>query len=545
MPFAKSLGLFAASHFILLLGTATCSPRAAVDEKVRTALQQNQQATVLVKLREQSLAQTATPAERALQIQQLQNTVLSALNAQDFQLRYRYQTVPGFSGTLFASGLQKLLAHPEVERITLDEQGQGGMLESLPAIKADLAHNLGFNGEGITVGVLDSGVDLNHPDLKNDVVYQYHFLNQGASVGPGAQDQHGHGTNVTGIIASDGTVAPRGVAPKAKIVAIQILNQNNSGFVSDWIAGVDHIVANDAALKVRVINMSLVTNALYSGSDCDNAQNLFAAAVNAANDLGIVVFACAGNNGSTTAMTAPACLSGAVSVGAVYDADLGREPNSGTYRNLFGSSWPDCADAATSLQTVACFTNRTPKVALVAPGSLITSTGLGGGRSTFIGTSQAAPHAAGVAALMLQKNPALQPAAIISILKNSPVKVHDPSTNLNFPFLNALEALNQITRVTASPKLPPHTFTLEQNFPNPLPAANAAAMIKYSLPQAAMVTLSIFNLVGQEIKKLVHTYQPAGAHQVAFAANELGPGVYFYLLQAGAFRQTRKLVVLD
>jgi len=458
MPFAKNFSFFAAFHFILLIGTATCSPRAAVDDKVRNALQQNQQATVLVRLREQSLAKSAAPAERAQQIQQLQNTVLSALNEQDFQ---------------------------------------------------------------------------------------YHFLNQGRDVGSGAQDQHGHGTNVTGIIASDGTVAPRGVAPKAKIVAIQILDRNNSGWVSDWIAGVDHIVANNAALKVRAINMSLVTNALYSGSNCDNAQNLFAAAVNAANNLGIVVFACAGNNGSTTAMTAPACLSGAVSVGAVYDADLGREPNSGTYRNLFGSSWPDCADATTSLQTVTCFTNRTPKVALVAPGSLITSTGLGGGRSTFIGTSQASPRAAGVAALMLQKNPALQPAAIISIMKNSSVKVHDPGTNLNFPFLNALEALNQITPVTASPKLSPHNFTLEQNFPNPLRAVNATTMIKYSLPQATVVTLSIFNLFGQEIKKIVHAYQAAGAHEVAFAANELGPGVYFYLLQAGTWRQTRKLVILD
>jgi len=548
MQLAKSLGLFAALHFILLVGTATCSPRTAVDEKVRAALQQNRQAVVIVKLRAQSLAKAATPEEKIQKIRQLQDAVLSALNEQDFQLRHRYETVPGFSGVLFESGLAKLRNQAEVESIALDEQGQGGMLQSVPAVKADVAHNLGFTGEGVIVGVLDSGVDLNHPDLKNDVVYQYHFLNQGASIGPGAQDQHGHGTNVTGIITSDGAIAPKGVAPKAKIVAIQILDRNNSGFVSDWIAGVDHIVANNATLKVKVINMSLATNALFTGSNCDNAQSLFAAAVNAANDAGIVIFACAGNNGSTTAMTAPACLSGCTSVGAVYDANLGREPDSGTYRTLFGNSWSDCADAVTSLQIVTCFTNRTPKVELVAPGAVITSTGLGGGQSAYYGTSQASPHAAGVAALLLQKNPTLARLSMISMMKNSTTKVNDPSTNLSFPFLNALEALSQITRIDAPRQSLPHPFTLAQNYPNPLrsPAsAYSTAIIKYSLPQPAVVTLSIFNLAGQEVKKLVQSHQSAGVHQIAFNGTNLAPGVYFYLLKAGSWRQARKMIVLD
>lgn len=537
----------AAALFLLLMGTVTCAPKADVDEKVQMALQEKQQATVLVKLREQSLAKNAAPVERMQQIQRLQEAVLSTLTAEDFQLRYRYQTVAGFSGVLFESGLQKLLTHPEVEKITLDESGQGGMLESVPAIKADIAYSLGFTGAGVTVGVLDSGVDLNHPDLKDDIVYQYHFLNQGQDVGAGAPDQHGHGTNVTGIITADGVVAPRGVAPKAKIVAIRILGPNNSGWVSDWIAGVDHIVANNEALNVQVINMSLVTNALYGGATCDNAQSLFAAAVNAAKNRGIAVFACAGNNGSTTTMTAPACLSGSIAVGAVYDSNLGREPNSGTYRNLYGSFWPDCADATTSLLTMTCFTNRTAKVDLVAPGCAITSTGLNGGLSTFVGTSQASPHAAGVAALVLQKNPALPPTAIVSLLKNSSVQVNDPGTNLSFSFLNALEALNQVTRVDGPVERLPQTFTLEQNFPNPLrttTASEATAIIRYALPQPAMVTLSIFNLVGQEVKKLIQTPQTAGVHQIAFDSRALAPGVYFYLLKAGSWRQTRKLVVV-
>ncbi|MFQ5824710.1 MAG: S8 family serine peptidase [bacterium] len=142
----------------------------------------------------------------------------------------------------------KLENHSEVESINLDLEGQGALFESVPAIQGDVVHNLGYTGDGINVGVLDSGVNFNHPDLSESIVHQYHFLNQGADVGSGAPDQHGHGSNVIGIITSDGTIASKGVAPDANIVAIRVLDQNNRGLVSDWIAGVNYIVANNATL---------------------------------------------------------------------------------------------------------------------------------------------------------------------------------------------------------------------------------------------------------------------------------------------------------
>jgi len=450
MPSLKIFGVVVALTLWLISGRATHGQKAEVDEMARQAIRQNGHATVLVKLNQQPL-KAPTQDERLRQIQQLEDSVLLGLNQQDLQLRYRYQTVPGFSALLFESGLLKLEKHPDVESIMMDREGRGGLLESVPAIQADIAHDWGFTGQGVNVAVLDSGVDLRHPDLKDDIVFEYHFLNQGADVGPGAQDQHGHGTNVTGIITSDGMIAPTGVAPRAKIVAIRVLDANASGWLSDWVAGVDYIVANNDTLNVKVINMSLVTFALYKGSHCDAALPLPATVFTAAHNSGAVIFVSSGNNGSTNSMSAPACLSGAVAVGAVYDSDLGREPDSGTYRTLFGNRWPDCADLTTSLQTLTCFTNRNEKLGLVAPGSRITSTGLGSRRSTFIGTSQASPHAAGVAALMLQKDPSLTPAAIIETMKNSSVRVDDPATELSFPLLNAAEALEQVPGPLVSP----------------------------------------------------------------------------------------------
>jgi subtilisin family serine protease len=443
MKAGRCLAVLIALLFLAASDSVTSWQQPHVAADLREAVDESGWAVALVKLREDGLEELGLE-KRIERIQTAQHSVLSQLSAQEFQLRYQYKTVPGFSGVLSKRGLAVLENNLEVESITMDAAVRGALLQSVPAIQADAVHNLGFTGEGVTVGVLDTGVDVNHPDLQNDIVYQYHFLNGGVDVGPGAQDLNGHGSNVTGIITSEGIVAPQGVAPKAKIVAIQILDRNSRGFTSDWVAGLDHITVNNESLHVKVINMSIVTDALYRDMNCDAQQTLMAAAANAAKNLGMVIFASSGNRGSTVSMGAPACLSGCTAVGAVYDSDLGREPNTGTYQSVFGSSWPACADAMASVQTVACFTNRNPKLEIVAPGVPITSAWIRGGVSTFTGTSQASPHAAAVAALMLQKDPSLTPDGIVSIMKNSSMQVFDSATGLRFPLLNALEALQHV-----------------------------------------------------------------------------------------------------
>ncbi|MFQ5772209.1 MAG: S8 family serine peptidase, partial [bacterium] len=517
-----------------------------VNDEVRSALRNSGNIMVLVKLKENTLTKTSQEHDQ-LQIERLQDSVLSGLTEADFQLRYRYKSVPGFSGILFASGLAKLTNHPQVESIAVDMSGQGGLAQSVPAVQADVVQNLGFTGKGVVVGVLDSGVNASHPDLNLAIVHQYHFLNQGTDVGPGANDQHSHGSNVAGIITSDGLIAPEGVAPDASIVAIRVLDRNNRGWVSDWIAGMDYIVANNAQLKVQIINMSLVTDAQYPGSNCDLSQSLFATIVNAAKNLGIIIFASSGNTGSTTSMTAPACLSAVTAVGAVYDSNLGREPNSGTYQSLFGGSWPDCADATTSTQILTCFTSRNTGLDLVAPGARITSVGLGQGTTTFRGTSQASPHAAGVAALMLEKDPSLTRTVIINILKSSATQVNDPQTGFNFPLLNALDAIGKVTEVSASSNKLPQSFILAQNFPNPLRSSGTAGnqtVIRYILSSPETVSLTFYDILGREVKRLVKGFQVAGEHQVTFRGQDLPNGVYFYQLTVGSFSKIRKLVVL-
>ena len=129
-------------------------------------------------------------------------------------------------------------------------------------------------------------------------------------------------------------------------------------------------------------------------------------------------------------MEAPACISSSVSVGATYDANFGGF-------SLFGCSEPTAPDK------VACFGNSGPGLKLFAPGAAITSAGAQG-TSTFFGTSQAAPHAAGTAALLLQARPSLTPDDVESALVRTGKPILDPRNGLTFPRLDAEAALASV-----------------------------------------------------------------------------------------------------
>jgi subtilisin family serine protease len=389
----------------------TIGAGAAVEPRVleELAASGDGRALVAVVLRSDDLPPGRDRAARNQAIRTRQERVLARLPAADFSIAYRYANVAGFTGRASAAAIAQLAGDIEVTSIGADEMGAGSFLNvSVPFIHATDVHTAGFTGEGITIAVLDSGIDTDHPDLADNVASgAFTFLGGGAIQVPGAEDDHGHGTNVSGIIASAGIIAPAGVAPDAHILPIKVLNQNNNGTLTDWIAGVDYVVSHHGDYdRLAAINMSLQTSPL-TACPCDASsavQQLLGAAILAARSAGIMVIACSGNHGSCTGLASPACLAGSIAVAAVYDQDLGVEPNFGTYFFNFGGSFANCADASSLPDTIACFSNRGACSSVAAPGRLITSTGEGGDTSTFTGTSQAAPHVTGVAALMAQKD---------------------------------------------------------------------------------------------------------------------------------------------
>ncbi|MBN2593459.1 MAG: S8 family serine peptidase [Sedimentisphaerales bacterium] len=456
---------------VLIMVLMMCTPGFALsgdkttgDQRIESAvhdeLQNNkgEPVYVVVLLEESPAAKaTRTLAKNQQAVKDVQRSVLQKLSLDEFAVVHIYDNFASMTGYVNQAGLAKLAADLHVRSVGLDVGGHGHLSVSVPFIGADQVHTeltQGYTGKGITVAVLDTGVDSDHPDLSDNIVAgSYTFLN--GSSGPGAEDDHGHGTNVAGIITSKGIVAHPGVAPDANILPIKVSDENNRfEYSSDVAAAVDYVVTHQADYRnLCVINMSLGTDRKFSECPCDNVnitwlQNL-KASLDAARDADITIFASTGNQGLTNEISAPACLSAVAAVVAVYDQNLGREPDSGTYNSRFGSSWPSTYDAETYPDLITIFSNRSGRNELAAPGRSIIAPGYGGGISNYTGTSQASAHCAGVAALMNEKAELLgismSPAQIVQTMKDTGRPTIDPAMTLPNPIrVDALAAVKAI-----------------------------------------------------------------------------------------------------
>ncbi len=203
------------------------------------------------------------------------------------------------------------------------------------------------------VAIIDTGIDLDHPDLQANIKGSYNAIDPTIS----ADDDHGHGSHVAGVIAAvDNKFGVVGAGPKIKLYAAKAISKTGSGYLSDIIEGIDWAIANDVA----VINMSIGTPA--------NIRS-FHEAVQKAYDAGITVVCSAGNTRSSVHY--PAAYPETIAVSAVAAND-----------------------------TFAWWSNRGPQIDLSAPGVYIYSALKNGGYGFKNGTSMAAPHVTAAAALV-------------------------------------------------------------------------------------------------------------------------------------------------
>ncbi len=414
---------------------------AVVQPAVRQALARQPTVRVLITLREPLALRSAQLDVDALraQVATTQAAVLADLPPPDFDLARRYQAVPALAGQVNADGLAALATHPEVVDVALDRKMRATLGESVAQINADDAHNLGLTGDGVVAAVLDTGIDTDHPDLADDLLSERCFLfdpgpgpcSNGLpeDSGPGsAEDDNGHGTHVSGIITSGGLVGPQGVAPDTGIRAYKVLDSNGSGVLSDILAAADDIIVNFP--ETDLINLSLGDDVNHAPGSCDGLIPALDAAIDTLRAGGTTIIASSGNDAFKDGMSYPACLSTVVSVGAVYDADVG------------SATFSVCSDETTAQDQIICFSDSDDSLDLLAPGCVTTSSVPGGGTAGFCGTSMAAPHAAGAAALALQNDPALSPNGLEACLKISGVPLLDEANGVTTPRIDALAALS-------------------------------------------------------------------------------------------------------
>ena len=226
-------------------------------------------------------------------------------------------------------------------------------------VDAELVWFSGNSGDPVKVAVIDTGISQNHPDLSANLKGGVNFVFARGKVDPNKwNDDNGHGSHVAGTIAavnnSEGVV---GVAHKADLYAVKVLDRNGSGYLSDVISGIEWAINNG----MQVANMSLGASA--------GTQSMHDAVI-AARNAGVVVVAAAGNSG------------GAVGYPAAYPEVI-------------------AVSATDSNNFLASFSSFGPEVDLAAPGVSVYSTYKGTGYATLSGTSMASPHVAGVVTLVL------------------------------------------------------------------------------------------------------------------------------------------------
>jgi subtilisin family serine protease len=436
---------------ILALGLAVPASAGRVERGLDEALEGSlppEGLAVVVTLRRRDLP--ARGAARRGRIFGRQQRVLGAIPAAAFQLKNRYVSLSGFAGRARRGAIEALRRHPEVELVYLDGRVHATLAQGVPLISADDIHAWGFTGVDVNVAVLDSGIDTDHPDLSDDLVDEQCFCTVFLSIGccpngqttqsgPGAaEDDEGHGTSVSGIITSGGVVADTGVAPDAGIVAVKVLDSGGGGFFSDIAAALDWVLTNHAALGVRVVNMSI-----GDGSERNDPAAFPCTGTNLANAVegltsaGVAVFVSSGNDGHDNGISYPACVADAISVGGVYDANVG----SVSWCGNASCTQILCTDNPTGPDVFVCHSNSDEILDILAPNWRTDTSALGGGTTGFGGTSAASPYAAAEAAVLLDVDGTLTPAQLRGLLKAHGVTVTNPDNGLSFTRSDVLLAV--------------------------------------------------------------------------------------------------------
>ncbi|MDD1757599.1 MAG: S8 family serine peptidase [Methanotrichaceae archaeon] len=370
----------------------------------------------------------------------------------DLEVKYQYSLIKGVAGVATPPAIKRLAEDDSVEKIYLDASAHvnfpegnttiGRFLNPAENINASKLWEKGIDGNGVTVAVIDSGIDENHPDLADRVVGKKNFVEDESST----DDLLGHGTMVAGIIAGSGEASGgkyKGVAPGASLLNVKVIDSNGNGRISDIIAGIEWALYNGA----DVLSLSL------GGMNLGETNPPITMAADKAMDAGAVVCVAAGNRNNSKLDSSSE--TGSKSLGSVRGSQLSQQENKDVLYLLVpivlalppglidspGDGVKVITVGTSDIQgNVADFSGSGPirdgrtKPTVVGPGVDVVSTippGLERPKYVDIyyaiesGTSLSTPVAAGLAALLLQADPDLTPAGVKAALTRGAIKLNN------------------------------------------------------------------------------------------------------------------------
>ncbi|MFJ5711312.1 S8 family peptidase [Streptomyces sp. NPDC093105] len=374
-----------------------------------------------------------------------------------------------------------------IEKLWLDRKVEATLERSTRQVHAPEAWAAGFDGTGTKVAVLDTGADAGHPDLQGRIVASENFTDSDS-----ADDLQGHGTHTISTVGGSGAASggkKKGVAPGARLLNGKVLNDQGSGATSWIIAGMEWAVAQGA----DVVSMSLGNP---SETDCDDPMS--AAAEELAQNKGTLFVVAAGNAGpSLNSVSSPGCAPSVLTVGATDRDDS---------TAWFSSRSPIANEA------------HTLKPEIAAPGVAI-SAAAAGGRGVYAyqamsGTSMAAPHVAGAAAILKQRHPdwtaqQLKAALVSSADTGIPGDVRETGGGR----LDVKAAIDQT--VLSAPAVQGGTYHWPQD-----KSDRATVSVPYTNTSAAPVTLdlAVEKVTGNDGSAVRSTVARLGRHTVTVPA---------------------------
>ncbi|MBN1312688.1 MAG: S8 family serine peptidase, partial [Anaerolineae bacterium] len=411
------------------------------------------------------LSDSAAEAQE-ISIAHMQNQLLAELSEYDVEVIAAYKSIPYIALNVDAQALEQIRVSPYVKGIDEDIIMKPALVETIPVIDAVSAWGQGYNGAGQTIAILDTGVDTSHTFLGGRVVEEacystndpgsgYLTLCPSGTTGPGTASPYVdncvdtgpnpdenlcyHGTHVAGIAAGYESEAFSGVAPSAGIIAVQVMTRTNDcdangtpddpcvfAFTSDVISGLQRVDELRTSYDIAAVNLSMRNEDVYT-SVCDSASSALSSLKDQVDTLrshDIATIASSGNAGSSNGLSAPACISSVISVGATDDSD-----------------------------DVYLYSNSASFLDLLAPGVDVVSSMLDESTGSQSGTSQAAPHVTGAWAILKQAQPSATVDEILTALKNSGVNVTDSRNGITKPRIDIDGALGNVASPPSAPTL--------------------------------------------------------------------------------------------
>jgi subtilisin len=373
-------------------------------------------------------------------ISRVQRGVISRLPTSGTRVVRAFETIPYVAIETDAAGLAALAKDPEVVAVEEDRLEFAQLMETIPLVGADQAVAEGYDGSDWAVAIVDTGVDASHPFLTGRVVSEACYSarqdcpnGQSSQIGAGAgaacdyAEGCTHGTHVAGIAAGSGT-SSQGVATGADIIALQVFSRFDgdecdgagedpctAAFVSDQTAALERVFALRNVFSIAAINVSIGGGTYSSQAACDAVEGPRKAIIANLRSVGIATVVSSGNEGDTEGLSSPACITGAVSVGATNDGD-----------------------------GVAGFSNTAPYLTYFAPGVNVVSSEPGGVFGSQSGTSMAAPHVAGALAILREVAPSASLSTLLNAIADVGVPVTDPRNGVTKPRLDVVGALEEL-----------------------------------------------------------------------------------------------------